>query len=163
MTSKKRAYSIYNRAIKVGSIKRPDRCAACHRASMVHGHHHDYRKATDVVWLCNSCHRRLHACADDGFCGLDCPPDRLPFVSEQWGAALGEGAAYVRVPVSALRMARRLARIMTAERGVLVSIPNAVDVALEEAICRHVSMAGAIGTALDESIARRTNGKAGTA
>jgi hypothetical protein len=50
-----------NRAVQQGIIKRPDSCSACGRKTRVHAHHEDYTKPLEVVWLCCSCHRRIHS------------------------------------------------------------------------------------------------------
>lgn len=47
-------------AIKVGKISRPDKCDVCKIECKPHGHHIDYDKALAVVWLCGSCHKRVH-------------------------------------------------------------------------------------------------------
>jgi len=53
-------YTLSN-AVRDGKIIRPDRCSHCHVVGPLHGHHHDYSKPLDVVWLCVPCHRQLHA------------------------------------------------------------------------------------------------------
>jgi len=47
-------------AIRDGKISRPRACSACGRECTPHGHHHDYNKPLEVIWLCPSCHQRLH-------------------------------------------------------------------------------------------------------
>ena len=45
-------------AVRTGQIrKRP--CEHC-GAKKVHGHHPDYSRPLDVVWLCPPCHRKEH-------------------------------------------------------------------------------------------------------
>ena len=43
----------------------PTRCSGCGKddipADLMHGHHTDYRRPLDVVWLCCRCHRQEHA------------------------------------------------------------------------------------------------------
>lgn len=48
-------------AVRRGQIQRPETCSDCgkpHRK--VQGHHPDYDKPYDVVWLCPPCHRKQH-------------------------------------------------------------------------------------------------------
>ena len=55
------AKQLFNRAIKDGSLVRPDRCAECGNSERtVEGHHPDYEKPLDVVWLCRGCHVQRH-------------------------------------------------------------------------------------------------------
>ncbi len=52
-----------NQAVKYGKIKKPSNCSACGRAAdsrHLHGHHEDYSKPYDVIWLCHICHKDLH-------------------------------------------------------------------------------------------------------
>lgn len=54
-----RAQNAVNSAIRDGKIKK-EGCLFC-SSPKVHGHHEDYAKPLDVVWLCAKCHHRLHA------------------------------------------------------------------------------------------------------
>lgn len=47
-------------AVKVGKIERPDRCEDCGRDRPLQGHHEDYDRPLDVVWLCRPCHVDRH-------------------------------------------------------------------------------------------------------
>lgn len=47
-------------AILTGRLVRPDKCSHCGYACKPQAHHEDYSKPFDVIWLCVSCHRRLH-------------------------------------------------------------------------------------------------------
>lgn len=47
-----------NRAIRDGKISRKP-CVICGKAK-AEGHHQDYSKPYDVIWLCPEHHRRLH-------------------------------------------------------------------------------------------------------
>ena len=48
-------------AAKKGHISKPKRCENCRSSGKLHGHHPDYRNCLEVIWLCPTCHRRLHA------------------------------------------------------------------------------------------------------
>jgi len=51
-----------NNAIKLGKVERPGVCSLCGKASdRIHGHHPDYSKPLEVIWLCESCHKVVHA------------------------------------------------------------------------------------------------------
>lgn len=41
-------------------LKRPDRCSLCGKVCRVHGHHRDYSKPLEVIWLCPQCHKNEH-------------------------------------------------------------------------------------------------------
>ena len=56
----RRAKTLVADAIRRGEIQRPKRCELCSKADRLHGHHEDYDKPLDVIWLCPSCHNRLH-------------------------------------------------------------------------------------------------------
>lgn len=53
-------YLKVRRAIKKGIIKKPNNCSLCGKEARLEAHHYDYNKPLDVVFLCCSCHRRLH-------------------------------------------------------------------------------------------------------
>lgn len=47
-------------ALETGKIKRPDKCSLCGVSCTPQGHHYDYSKALEVIWLCSKCHSRIH-------------------------------------------------------------------------------------------------------
>ncbi len=48
-------------AVKTGKLARPRNCSMCFRECRVVSHHEDYSKPLDVVWVCEDCHKRIHA------------------------------------------------------------------------------------------------------
>lgn len=58
--AKRNASATLQRAVSCGQIVRPDNCAWCGKVCTPVGHHSDYRKPLEVVWVCQSCHRRHH-------------------------------------------------------------------------------------------------------
>jgi hypothetical protein len=47
-------------AIDHGHLKRGP-CQSCGFKGRTDGHHKDYSKPLDVIWLCDPCHRQVHA------------------------------------------------------------------------------------------------------
>jgi hypothetical protein len=43
-----------------GLMVRPDTCEACSTDCKPDGHHHDYNKPLEVIWLCKGCHIGIH-------------------------------------------------------------------------------------------------------
>lgn len=58
-----KANSAVSNAIRNATLTRPSECSACSKSCKPEGHHTSYDKRfhLDVVWLCRSCHKRLHA------------------------------------------------------------------------------------------------------
>lgn len=49
-------------AVRTGRLTRPPECAECGNGwRRLVGHHEDYNKPLDVIWLCTPCHLLLHA------------------------------------------------------------------------------------------------------
>lgn len=56
-------------AVRKGELTRPESCQKCGKipgrdpgaGRHIEGHHRDYNKPLEVMWLCRSCHRREHA------------------------------------------------------------------------------------------------------
>lgn len=55
---KVKAHNILMQAIKTGEVKR-GKCEFCGNRK-THGHHEDYNKPLDVVWLCSEHHGKVH-------------------------------------------------------------------------------------------------------
>jgi DNA-binding CsgD family transcriptional regulator len=58
---RKQCYSVYRHALKSGFLK-PKHCAVrgCIATESIAGHHEDYARPLDVVWLCRPHHEDLH-------------------------------------------------------------------------------------------------------
>lgn len=56
----RRANYTLSNAIRDKKINRPVACACCRKECVPEGHHEDYTKPLEVIWLCRSCHCRLH-------------------------------------------------------------------------------------------------------
>ena len=60
--AKKICHGLVSKAVKRGTLKRPATCTHCGNPSpeTIQGHHPDYRKPLEVIWLCKKCHRLEH-------------------------------------------------------------------------------------------------------
>jgi hypothetical protein len=58
---RRRAYAAVDAAIKTGELVRPDTCSKCGKGGGTVAYHRDYDEPLEVVWLCLSCSRQLHA------------------------------------------------------------------------------------------------------
>jgi hypothetical protein len=49
-----------NRAVRAGEIIAPLRCNVCFEEKKLVAHHNDYDKPLEVLWVCYSCHKKIH-------------------------------------------------------------------------------------------------------
>ena len=56
------AHIIVGNAVRSGKLKKPRKCSECNRKGMICGHHEDYYKPLDVIWVCQVCHKKRHKC-----------------------------------------------------------------------------------------------------
>ena len=54
------ARNAVNNALRDGRLFKPSDCESCNDATVLHGHHCDYNKPMDVMWLCDPCHKQWH-------------------------------------------------------------------------------------------------------
>ncbi len=59
---RRKATSKVNNAINKGLLIKPNKCNKCSNPNgrRIEGHHMDYNKPLEVIWLCHPCHRKLH-------------------------------------------------------------------------------------------------------
>lgn len=57
---KQRARQKFLYAVRKGLLVRPEECEKCGETGRIQGHHPDYTKPFDVVWLCMMCHKAEH-------------------------------------------------------------------------------------------------------
>lgn len=48
-------------ALRDGGVRKPPECEVCAVSGDLHGHHEDYSKPLDVIWVCTACHAFIHA------------------------------------------------------------------------------------------------------
>jgi len=53
------AHLEYNRALNKGLLVKSD-CEICGSSNRICGHHNDYNKPLEVVWMCTACHNKWH-------------------------------------------------------------------------------------------------------
>ncbi len=54
------AVSKVSSAIDRGELVRPEECSYCGEYKKTDGHHEDYGKPLEVIWLCRKCHQQRH-------------------------------------------------------------------------------------------------------
>jgi excisionase family DNA binding protein len=54
------AHGVLRRAILCGELSRGGACSKCGAVKDIQGHHEDYSRPLDVVWLCRRCHSQKH-------------------------------------------------------------------------------------------------------
>jgi hypothetical protein len=54
------AYKIYKKALRNKTLV-PAACEVCGKTDNVHGHHQDYSKPLEVIWVCPKHHRLFHS------------------------------------------------------------------------------------------------------
>ena len=59
-TEKVKARQNLIQAIKKGKVIKPLKCSVCHQKKRLDGHHEDYKKPLQVIWMCRQCHRAYH-------------------------------------------------------------------------------------------------------
>jgi len=48
-------------AVREGRLDKPGMCERCNcNGTVIHGHHEDYNRPLDVLWLCPQCHTERH-------------------------------------------------------------------------------------------------------
>lgn len=55
------AHTAVTAALRAGVLVKPLRCEDCGDQRRLSGHHADYEKPLDVVWICGWCHFKRHA------------------------------------------------------------------------------------------------------
>ena len=61
--AKNRVQALLRTAVMKGKIQKPTICSKCNESkpkSLIHGHHIDYSKPLDVIWLCPKCHVNIN-------------------------------------------------------------------------------------------------------
>jgi len=57
---KSNAHSKLYYAIKTKKINKPEECSICRSTGVLDGHHTDYSKPLEVIWVCRKCHTKIH-------------------------------------------------------------------------------------------------------
>lgn len=57
---RRKAGIIVMNALRTGKIIRSDHCSVCNKICVPEGHHPDYSKPLEVVWVCKDCHTAIH-------------------------------------------------------------------------------------------------------
>lgn len=55
------AHDLVKINIRNGNLQRADSCECCSRVDLqIYAHHPDYKKPNEIIWLCRSCHKKVH-------------------------------------------------------------------------------------------------------
>lgn len=47
--------------VRIGRVQKSDNCSQCGSDYFIEGHHEDYSKPEEVIWLCKFCHNKTWA------------------------------------------------------------------------------------------------------
>lgn len=54
-------HNAVKRALEKGILLKSETCTWCGANNMrIEAHHEDYKRPLNVIWLCSTCHKRLH-------------------------------------------------------------------------------------------------------
>lgn len=56
-----RIYTAVERAIRKGVIVKPNNCCICGVETKLYAHHPNYNDPFNVIFMCQSCHKKIHA------------------------------------------------------------------------------------------------------
>lgn len=84
---KKRRYSrlVARNAVLRGEIVPDEICHLCRNKTKLQAHHVDYGKPLDLLWLCQSCHGKVH-CREHPLNPNNNPQSPMPHVCERYDA-----------------------------------------------------------------------------
>lgn len=54
------ASKLIRNLVKSKIIIKPSNCSKCNMECLTEGHHNDYSKPLEVIWVCHSCHMLIH-------------------------------------------------------------------------------------------------------
>lgn len=58
---KHEAHEVIRKLVHNNKISKPKKCSICNKENkLIHGHHEDYTKPTEVIWCCPMCHSKFH-------------------------------------------------------------------------------------------------------
>jgi hypothetical protein len=58
---KRKAQHLVQTHVRRGKIIKPSICSICNcESKRIEGHHADYSKPLEVIWVCNQCHHNIH-------------------------------------------------------------------------------------------------------
>jgi hypothetical protein len=63
----KKASTMVANALRDGTLTKPLECTKCGSTHKIEGHHCDYDKPLDVIWLCVTCHNDWHKTHGEGY------------------------------------------------------------------------------------------------
>ena len=59
-TPKGRIRKKLRNAVASGKVIKSNQCSICGVGGLIHGHHKDYNKPFEVIWVCPLCHTKIH-------------------------------------------------------------------------------------------------------
>lgn len=51
---------IVAQALRNGELEKPLFCSICGREARINAHHNDYNLPLEILWVCSSCHKKIH-------------------------------------------------------------------------------------------------------
>jgi hypothetical protein len=57
---KTKARAAVNYSVSTGKLFKPSKCDICKKIGRIEGHHMDYAKPLEAIWLCIPCHSDYH-------------------------------------------------------------------------------------------------------
>jgi len=60
-TEKGKAREAVRNAVRYGKMQKSNTCEMCGKQGTTQAHHEDYSKPLDVIWVCTTCHGKIHS------------------------------------------------------------------------------------------------------